>query len=198
MRIIDTQGLDRYDPRNLMAEPTGRVFRSRLPNAATEIQLATDKAYFVYVGRTAQPIYLHHVEFYVSTNGSGTNTVEVGLFSTPTPPNNENLSLTKLVVRDQTNIDSLLTAGLKRNTNAFNYAVAAGTYLWAGIRTAGYSIQPKLAGLSQDFDDGLVLTTASAGALTGSGPWSGSRTTPSPYWNSTVAPDLRVGWKYLP
>src|SRR5947209_15419612 len=106
MRTADTPDLGAYHPSTLTAEPIGRVFRSRLPNVATEIQLASDTAYFVYVGRTAQPIRLQYVEFYVSTAGTGTNTVEVGLFSTLLGPNGTDQALTKPAVAAAPDIDT--------------------------------------------------------------------------------------------
>lgn len=195
MKITDTQGLQLYDPRNLMAEPTGRIFRSRLPNVATEIQLADSMAYFVYVGRTTQPIALQYVEFYVSTAGAGTETKEVGLFSTPAATNIQAQTLTKLAVVSGNDIDTLTSTGVRSNSNLnFNYTVPAGIYLWAGIRTAGYSTRPKLSGLCLDFHEGLVLSTANASSFTSAISWSGALITPSPYWNSTIAPDLRIRW----
>lgn len=196
MKIIDSTGVNLYDSQHLIAEPTGRYFRSRLPNAATEIQLAADKAYFVYVGRIAHSVPLQYVELYVSTAGAGSNGVELGLFSTPAAPNQAGQNLTKLAAAATGDIDSLLTTGVKFNSNAsFGYTAPAGTYLWAGIRTTtAYSTQPKLSALCLDFGEGLVLSTASAGAFSGAGPWTGSLITPSPYWNSVIAPDLRVRW----
>ena len=195
MKIIDSRGIDLYDRNELIAEPTAMIFRSRLPNVGTEIQLVSGTAYFVYVGRTTQPIVPVAVEFYVSTPGAGSNSVEVGLFSTPEAPNKAGQSLTKLAAIGTADIDSLLSAGVKSNSNlAFGYSVPAGTYLWAGIHTASYSTQPRLAGLCQDYGEGLALSTSSAGVLTGSGPWAGSLIAPTPYWNSPIAPDLRLHW----
>src|SRR5438093_10508581 len=65
-------------------EDCGRVFMSRLPNVATAITLVSDKAYFVYIGRTTKPVRIKYIEFFVTTQGAGTDTVaELGLFSTP-------------------------------------------------------------------------------------------------------------------
>jgi hypothetical protein len=43
-----------------------------------------------------------------------------------------------------------------------------------------------------DFSQGLVLSAASAGALTGAGPWTGSIIALGSYLNTAIAPDLRV------
>jgi hypothetical protein len=171
-------------------DPSARVFLSRLPNVATAITLISNTAYFVYVGRTTQTLTVKHVEFFVNTNGSGTQTAEVGLFSSPNAPNKGNQSLTKLAATGT--VDALTTTGVKRNTSSFAYSVAAGTHLWAGIRTAMATTQPALAGLCMDYSQGLVLSTAAAGALTGTGPWTGAIVALGSYLNTAIAPDLRI------
>ena len=85
MIIKDAQGLRLYDAMQVMAEPTGRVFRSRLPNVGTDIQLVSDTAYFVYVGRAAQAVTLQYVEFYVNVAGTGPQSDE--LSATPQAAN---------------------------------------------------------------------------------------------------------------
>jgi hypothetical protein len=168
-----------------------RIFLSRLPNVATAITLVSNTAYFVYIGRTTQALTVKYVEFFVNTNGSGDQTAEVGLFSSPSAPNKSNQSLTKLAATGT--VDSLTTTGVKRNTSSFNHSVAAGTHLWAGIRTAMATTQPALAGLCMDFSQGLALTTASAGVLTAAGPWTGSLIpVGGTYLNTAIAPDLRI------
>jgi hypothetical protein len=196
MTIIDNQG------RVLSAAavdvlPPARILQSRLPNVATAITLASNTAYFVYLGWTTKSLTIKYVEFYANTAGSGSQTAEVGLFSTANPPNKSNQGASGIVklVADGT-LTSLTTTGLKRNTTAFNsgngYVVGTGTHLWAGIRTAMGTTQPALAGLCMDFSQGLVLSTSSAGALTGAGPWTGSLISLGSYLNTAIAPDLRV------
>src|SRR5437762_3380846 len=46
-------------PKNSI-EDSKRVFMSRLPNVATAITLVSDKAYFVYLGRTTKPLKVKH------------------------------------------------------------------------------------------------------------------------------------------
>lgn len=163
-----------------------RVFRAPLGAGGT-FTLIEDTAYFVYVGQVpaCTPKY---VEFQVTTVGTGAQTAEVGLFSTPSAPNKASQSLTKLTA-DGT-VDTLTVGtGMKRNTSAFSTAIADGTHLWAGIRTAMATNEPTLRGIELDFAQGYVLTTAKAGALTGSGPWTGALTAGSAV---TVGPTLRV------
>lgn len=171
-------------------DPVQRVLSSSLPNVATAITCVNGTAYFVYLGRTTVDFTPKYVEFYVNTAGSGAQTAEVGLFSSPGPPNKGNLSLSKLV--SSGTLSSLTSTGVKRNTSAFATSVPAGTHLWAGIRTAMATNQPALSGLCMDFSQGRVLSTASAGALTGSGPWTGAIISLGAYLNTAIAPDLRV------
>jgi len=196
MKILDVRGQD-VTKGVVEACPPGRILQSRLPNVATAITLVSGTAYFVYLGCTTKVLVVKFVEFYVNLNGSGGQTAEVGLFLSTDPPNKTNQGTNGIIklVADGT-LDSLTTTGLKRNTTAFNggngYAVPAGTHLWAGIRTAMASTQPALAGLCMDFSQGLVLSTASAGALTGAGPWTGAIIALGSYLNTPIAPDLRV------
>jgi len=167
-----------------------RIFMSRLPNVGVAFTTLTGTAYFVYVGKLAIDLTPKFVEFWVSTAGTGAQTAEVGLFSSPAGPNKAGQTLTKLVSTGT--VDSLTTAGIKRNTSAFATSIAAGTHLWAGIRTAMATTQPAVGGLVQDNSQGHALSTGAAGALTGAGPWSGAIIALPSYLNSTVAPELRV------
>lgn len=194
MKIIDTQGRPVFDPEFLTIEPNGRIFLSRLPKVATSITLISNTAYFVYIGRVTQPMTVKYVEFYVNTGGSGSPQAgEVGLFRTPNAPNKTDQGpggIVKLAATD--NLGTLTGAGVRRNTNSFDYAVPVGTHLWAGIRTAMPTTQPALAGLCMDFSEGLVLSVESAGTLMNAGPWYGAVPVLGSYLNSAVAPDLRI------
>jgi len=196
MKLLDCRGQD-ITQGVVEACPPGRILQSRLPNVATAITLINNTAYFVYLGCTTRPLRVKFVEFYVNTNGSGSQTAEVGLFATSNPPDKTNQGTNGIVklTADGT-LSSLTTTGLKRNTTAFNsgngFVVGAGTPLWAGIRTAMATTQPALGGLCMDYSQGLVLSTASAGALTGAGPWTGSIISIGSYLNTAIAPDLRV------
>ena len=192
MRIIDPQGLRLYDTRNRISEPVGRSFRSPLPNVATAITLVNSTAYFVYVGRTTQQILAKYVEIYVNSAGSAT-ICQIGLFRTPNAPNKTNQGTNGIIKLTATgDTDVLNTTGLKRNTFSFDCVVPAGTYLWAGIRTA-MTTSPALAGLCMNFSEALVLSVASASDLAQNpGPWTGSIPSLGAYLNTAIAPDLRV------
>lgn len=147
-----------------------RTLASSLPTIAGALN-TSGTAYFVYLGKTTKAITVNRVEFLVTTAGAGAQTAEVGLFSTPSAPNRANQSLTKIVATGT--VDSLTATGLKRNTNAFAQSVAAGTHLWAGIRTAMATTQPTIVGHSLDLGDARILLAAASGVLTGAGPFSG-------------------------
>lgn len=172
-------------------EPQGRVFGSLLPNMGTTITMVSGTAYFVYLGRTLVGLTAQFVEFLVLTSGTGGQTAEVGLFSSASAPGKAGLSLVKLVSTGT--VDSLTIVGMKRNTAGFATVVAAGTHLWAGLRTALATTQPAISGLCLDMNEGRVQATAGAGVLTGAGPWAGTIPAQSgSYANTAVAPELRV------
>lgn len=146
---------------------TQRVLRSPLSahGGIHTFVTITGTAYYVYVGRVVQDYTPKFVEFHITTAGAGTDTKEVGLFSTPSAPNKSAQTLTKIVATGT--VDSGVSTGMKRNTAAFATLVTKGTHLWAAIRTALATTQPTIGGLAGDNSQGLVLTTTGGGALTG-------------------------------
>jgi hypothetical protein len=166
-----------------------RVAFSQLERAAVgTFVTVSGTAYFVYVGRTVKAVTVLFVESVgTGTVAAGTAVAEVGLFSTTNPPNKSAQTLTKIVATGT--VDSFTTNGVKRNTASFAQAVAAGTHLWAALRTAYATTQPTTHGLAGDSSQGHVLTTTGGGALTALSTAAG--TIPA-LGTATVAPDLRV------
>ena len=144
-------------------------------------------AYYVYVGRMVQDVTVKFVEFHITGAGAGTDTKEVGLFSTPSAPNKSGQTLTKIAATGT--VDSGTTTGFKRNTAAFNQLVPAGTHLWAALRCALATTQPTCAGLSGDMGGGTYLTTTGGGALTGVTTAAGALVAAG---TTTVCPELHV------
>lgn len=163
-----------------------RIFQSAITEASTFLTIS-GTAYYVYVGRVAQDITVKFVEFHITTAGAGTDTKEVGLFSTPSAPNKSTQTLTKIVATGT--VDSGTGTGAKRNTAAFNQLVPAGTHLWAAFRGALATTQITAVGLANDMGQGHVLTTTGGGALTGLSTAAG--TIPA-VGTATIAPALRV------
>lgn len=187
LTALDPNGTASWSPSPAVKQAQ-RVFRSALPNLLANVTLAADTAYFVYLGQVGgAAITPKYVEFYVGAGGTGVQTAEVGLFSSSSPPNKGSLTLTKLVATGT--VDDLTTSGIKRNTSAFATSVPAGTYLWAGIRCNLLLTQPAIVGLGYDFNEGMVLSTGTSGAITGAGPWTGAIITEA---GVADAPDLRV------
>jgi hypothetical protein len=162
------------------------VLSSNLAPGTAGFLLISNRAYFVYLGMVINSIIVKYVEFHVSTAGGGAQTVEVGLFSSPLAPNKANQSVSKIISTGT--VDSLTGTGVKRNTAAFTNTIPVGTHLWAGIRTAMAAAQPTIFGLAIDMAQGQVLSTSSAGVLTGTGPWTGAIIAAS---TSAICPDLR-------
>lgn len=175
--------------RGSIISPSGHaILLSPLPRGASTLTLVSGTAYWVYLGYNTHRQVMRFVELLIppAAAGSGAQTAELGLFYSTSPPNRANQTINKI---DATGtVDDLTTSGLKRNTSAFTTPVPAGVHLWAGIRTAMATTQPSLISLILDMSQGFVLATAAAGALTGSGPWTGAviGTGVNP-----IAPDLR-------
>lgn len=140
-----------------------RIFRSILCNSASAFTMISGTAYFVYVGRTVRAVTPKYVEFHVTSGGTGAQTAEVGLYSTPAAPNKTAQALSKLVATST--VDDLTTTGMKRNTSAFSTLIAAGTHVWAAIRVAMATTQPDIVGLANDMEQGHVLAQTSSPAL---------------------------------
>lgn len=164
-----------------------KVLTSSLPPAAVGTFVTiSGTAYYLYLGRVVRSITIDFVEIHVTTAGAGAQTAEIGLFSTPTPPQKSAQTLTKIVATGT--VDAVTPTGVKRNTASFAQVIAAGTHLWAGVRFAMATTQPTCAGRAGDMSQGHVLTTTGGGALTGLSTAAG--TIPA-IATATVAPDLR-------
>jgi hypothetical protein len=144
-------------------------------------------AYYVYMGRATQDVTIKFVEFQITTAGAGTDTKEVGLFSTPSAPNKSNQTLTKIVATGT--VDAGTSTGVKRNTASFAQLITKGTHLWAAFRGALSTTQITTGGLAGDMAEGEILTTTGGGALTGLTTASG--VVPSVV-AVTLAPDLAI------
>lgn len=165
-----------------------RVFMSAMTRAAQGTFLTiSGTAYYCYVGRVVKAITVLFCEFHVTTAGAGTQTAEIGLFSTTNAPSKSGQTLTKIAATGT--VDSVTTTGVKRNTASFSQAITAGTHLWAGIRFAMATTQPTCSGLSGDMSQAHILTTTGGGALTGLSTAIG--TIPA-IGTATVAPDVRI------
>lgn len=148
-----------------------RVFVPVSPGAGTAFLLGADVAYFVYVGRMEETVTPQYVRGLVSLGGGGAQTAEVGLFSTPLAPNHGGQTLTKIEATGT--VDDLTGTGQKANTSAFSTSVAAGTHLWAAIRTNMAGAEPTLLATGPDLGCFIVMRTTTAGALTASSTFTG-------------------------
>jgi len=168
-------------------EMLSTVALSLLPRITAALTIDST-AYFIYLGQTQRPVTANFVEFAVTVGGTGAQTAEAGLFSTPLAPNRAGQSLTKLVATGT--LDALTGTGVMRNTADFNTVIAAGVHLWAGLRTAMATNEPTVYGLTGDLSQGQILALAGAGALTGAGPFAGALIAHSV--TAWQAPDLRL------
>lgn len=141
------------------------------PVGSGTLLLITDTAYFVFLDRVAATFTPAYIKVMCGTLGASITTLEMGFFSTPSWPNGSAQSMTKIFATGTTT--SFGSSGVKQNTSANTTAVSAGTFLWGGIHAVGAGL-PTLQALNRDYGRGNVLSTATAGALTGSGPWTGA------------------------
>lgn len=157
--------------------PGQRVWTSPLPTIAAAVTIA-DTAYFTYIGQCSVAFTAAFIRMHLSTVAVGTQAAEVALASTPLAPNCAGQTLTKIAANGT--LDDLTSGtGLKKNTLTLATAVPAGTHLWLGFRSnmTGSPTQPAFYGVTGDTSTGQVLTMATAGALTGAGPWTGALVT---------------------
>lgn len=140
-----------------------RIFRPML-SGHNRTSTTDNMAYWCYVGRVRQDVTIDYVEFLVMTAGAGSQTAEVGLFSTPSAPNKAGQTMTKIVATGT--VDSLTVGGVKRNTSAFSQAVARGTHLWCGLRINMATTQPQVAMLTGDLSEGAILILSAAAVFT--------------------------------
>lgn len=161
------------DPRLFQAgEYMGRWGGAQGPLGSGTLALTSDTAYFVFLGRVTVPFTPAYAKGFCQSAGSGAQTAELGFFSTPAYPNAANQTVSKIVATGT--ITSLTGTGVKQNTAAFTTVILPGTFLWWGMRTAMAGSQPTMNALNRDYARGNILTTATAGALTGAGPWTGA------------------------
>lgn len=155
-------------------DPWGRSGGLQGPLGSGTLALVSGTAYFVFLGRVTTTFTPAYINAMCQTVGTSTQTAELGFFSTPAYPTyNTSQSLTKIVATGS--ITSLTSGtGVKRNSSAFSTSITAGTFLWGGMRTAMAGNQPTMNALNRDYARGNVLTTVTAGALTGTGPWTGA------------------------
>lgn len=166
------------------AQRTGGVILSTSGNITT----TSDTAYWQYMGYTLKPCTITYVECQVTTGGTGAQTAEIALASSTSAPNRGNQTLTKLTANGTLD-DLTTTSGTKRNTVSLSYSCAAGVHLWAGIRTAMATNQPAFLSVGRDWGNGQLLSTAGAGALTGTGPWTGTVVTDT---LNAACPQMRI------
>lgn len=167
------------------------VMRSAL-DASTSLTVTSGVAYWVYVGQLPYGCVPRYVEVGIRAGGTGAQTAEICIASTPVAPNGAAQVLTRIEATGTITALTGTTVPIS-NTTAFSTWVAAGTHLWAGVRTAMASTQPMFHALFDDKLQGYVLSTAASGVLTSTSvnAWTGSLVAYSST-NGAVCPALTV------
>lgn len=178
------------------------IYSSYLTDIAGAVTVA-NTAYWVYVGRVLPGVSLSFVEFNLSTVAVGTQAVECAIATSPLAPNKAAQTLTCVA---SAAVTSDLTSGgagvgIYRNNTAFAWNTVSGSssfanggvalHIWAGFRSNFTSTptQPQLRGLTNDWSEGALLSTAAAGVLTAGTTYAGALIAHAVTWQ---APQLRV------
>lgn len=133
--------------------------------------ITSDTAYFIYLGKALGAVTIPYVQFVVAVAAGAATPGEVGLFTTPLAGGNGNQTLTK--VEATGTITALNSTGEKRNTSAFTTAFANEAHCWLGMRAATSAPLPNCRSVIGRAGRPLILTTATAGALTSSSTFAG-------------------------
>ncbi len=128
-------------------------------------------AFWIYLGFIEVPVTILTIRYYLKVLGTGAQTAELALASTPLAPNGATQTLTKIFAAT---VSASLTAGLGTKTQTLSQAITAGTDLWAGIRVAMASSQPDFSYVGGAYGDGRILLTTGTGPLTGDTSWTGT------------------------
>ena len=145
------------------------------PGAVATVSVE-DRAYFLYLGKCVYADVIQYVQAVATVAGGNATPGELGIFSSASGPAGSATSLSISKVEATGTISSLAGTGIIVNTSAFTTALVAGTHYWLGIRTAitaGSGAEPTFQSCAYHLGTGCLLTTATAGALTGAGPWTG-------------------------
>lgn len=169
-------------PRN-DAQP-GLVLRSPCPASTTQLQ-STGVARFCCVGYRPAGEVIRYVRFAVSTVAAGTQTAEVAVAYSTTPPAGAALTLTK-VWADGT-LAALTGTGVKGNTTANTIPLPVDAWVFVGCRFAMGTTQPTLHILQRDWGLGWLGQQNAAAALTSLSTYT---STPVTFANSS-GPDIR-------
>lgn len=181
-RSVSNKVLYQYPP--LVADSNLQLCSPNLSVVAGAVTVGA-VAYFVFLGTTSRRLTASKVLFRVTTGGASTQVGEVGLFSSPLPPNRAAQTLTKLMATGT--LDDLTGTGILGNTTAFGTDVIAGTNLWAGYRVDMASTEPVVVGLGGDESMGAILSLPAAPAFTSGTTYAGALITPV---LTTMGPNL--------
>ena len=174
----------------LIAEPRVWFPGPYVSRAGTFLMIA-DRAYFVYMGRAASSITVNYIRAALTVNGSGTQTMEVGVFTGSQEPGvGRSVTMTKIAA---TGTYSDCTTGaikMTGNTNPLAAAVAAGSYWFLGMRTNFATTQPTFGSLINNYGTGELQFMSTAGALTSSSSFAAGPVAFGAATTTAVAPAL--------
>lgn len=150
--------------------------------STSQLAIIKDRAYFCYLGYTQKSVTPKHIRLWQVNPGTGTQTAEVGLFSTPLPPNGTGQTLTLLAF--DASLDNLKAGSgvVVGNTADMATAIPGQTHLWAGVRVSLSGSQPTFHGFSSDQGVGRILSLSSAAAFAAGRTYAANIITPASPW----------------
>lgn len=172
--------------------PPQRSWGSVLPVNPAGMQLASNAAYWVYIGRCVSTVSIARFGANVVAVGSGTQTAEWAIATSPDEPARDGKTLTvryRHTLASGNARETLATVGAKHNQTAFAYSPPLYSYLWLGMRVVMTTTMPSFNCLYGDGTRGLALITTGAGVLT-----VGTDYTGASYLSTQTqqAPDLQI------
>jgi hypothetical protein len=169
MSSADKALLNLYEAEALVQNQSPLMLRSVMrPGAGAPTGTTNNLAYCLYIGYTTKQLTINHTRFYQSSAGVGAdNGCQMGFGSSPAGPSlSAFATVTPLAIAA---IPSPLTPGNKANAVAFGVVVAAGTHLWAIVKSAMATTQLGVYPVIGDVT-GAVQSRSAAGTLAVSTP----------------------------
>ncbi len=163
----------------------GGVLMSRLTETSGGALTGNGTAYFCCVGFRPAGEIVKRVKFGVSVKGAGTQTAEVAVAYSLTPPDGSAKTLTKVWADGA--LDNIVTAaGVFGNASDNTVVLPCDAYVWLGLRTALGTTQPTVHQLQHDWTLGWITADAGVAALT-----SLSTYTATPIIFANTGPNIR-------
>jgi len=163
-------------------------FRSVLPaDIYSPFTIVKDNIHWIYIGQVLSPQIVKSISTYMIAAGSGAQSAQACVASSPLQPNGTGQTLTVLFVFDTLDLFNTGPNSRKGTTNpSQSSSIAAGTFLWVGLRVSLATTQPTTLAVRGDNQMGLTLQTSGVSSAITTTTYAGSVPSPADW----QAPDL--------